>query len=269
MKKTHLTFIFATVFAICITLSAALAIINTIDDKNLNQLGKKVIMFTVHGKELDVTNFSEKELNHIYEVKHLINTLKRARIAILILSIALIFLGAKDTAALLKTAKTALIATASFGIMLLAYALINFKSLFTLFHFVAFSSKNWQLDLGSALLDSFPTAFFKTEAIRLFGSLLVPLLIMALLNAMPTKLLKKAHLTKKMRTIVNINIGKQGITEQLIKEIKRHLERKKLVKIKLLRSCEERKNKKIAVLLEKKTGAKVVKKVGFTFLIKR
>ncbi|MFC1753059.1 YhbY family RNA-binding protein [Thermoproteota archaeon] len=65
-----------------------------------------------------------------------------------------------------------------------------------------------------------------------------------------------------------VQIGKKGLTEESIKEIKEQLKKKGIVKIKLLKSgieCLGGKTKKsIANDIALKTGSKLVSQVGFT-----
>jgi len=65
-----------------------------------------------------------------------------------------------------------------------------------------------------------------------------------------------------------VRVGKNGLTPSVIEEIKNHLKRKKVIKIKFLKSLMDAadKNKLFDELLEK-TGAKLVHKVGFVATI--
>jgi len=65
-----------------------------------------------------------------------------------------------------------------------------------------------------------------------------------------------------------VRIGKAGITNNVVKEIKKQLEKKKLIKIKLLKSFVKGKNKKlVAMELAEKTDSIIVNKVGFTVVL--
>jgi RNA-binding protein len=75
----------------------------------------------------------------------------------------------------------------------------------------------------------------------------------------------KAMLLKPM-----VRIGKAGLTDGLIKEINNHLKKKKLIKVKFLKSFMESKEKKQAVQeLVEKTNSVLVRKVGFTATLYR
>ena len=63
-------------------------------------------------------------------------------------------------------------------------------------------------------------------------------------------------------------IGKNGFTQTVIDEVNKHLKKKKIIKIKLLRSFVENKDKNILFKeIEKKLDAKVLEKKGFTITL--
>lgn len=63
----------------------------------------------------------------------------------------------------------------------------------------------------------------------------------------------------------NIIIGKNGMTDQVIKNIKLELSKHKLVKLKVLQAYISDKDKNVVFEdIASKTGAKVVHKIGFT-----
>jgi RNA-binding protein len=66
----------------------------------------------------------------------------------------------------------------------------------------------------------------------------------------------------------NIIIGKNGLTEQVLKNIKTELSKYKLVKLKILKSLISETDKNLIFSeIEEKTGAKVVQKIGFTITL--
>ncbi|MCP3684154.1 MAG: YhbY family RNA-binding protein [bacterium] len=81
--------------------------------------------------------------------------------------------------------------------------------------------------------------------------------------------MNKKELRKKAVTLEPIaRIGKSGITEGTLKEIKRQLRQKKLIKIKLLKGAMETKNKKtIANELVEKTESELVQLTGFVVVL--
>ena len=76
-----------------------------------------------------------------------------------------------------------------------------------------------------------------------------------------------AMLKKRARELKPlVRIGKKGVTQGTILEIKRHLETKELIKIKVLRNKKEEFQNILETIL-KETNAKLVSKVGFTFVL--
>ncbi len=66
----------------------------------------------------------------------------------------------------------------------------------------------------------------------------------------------------------DIIIGKNGLSDQIIKNIKSELSRHKLVKIKILKSyISETGKDTVFDDIETRTGAKVVHKIGFTITL--
>ncbi len=65
-------------------------------------------------------------------------------------------------------------------------------------------------------------------------------------------------------------IGKSGLTDNAIKEIKIQLKKKKLIKVKFLKSIVKEKDKKeLFNELASKTGSKVIHQVGFVVVLYR
>jgi len=79
----------------------------------------------------------------------------------------------------------------------------------------------------------------------------------------------KYELRSKAKTMnPNMNIGKEGLTESVVEEIKRQLRQKKLIKIKMLQNIADKVDKKeIAKQLEEKTGGVLIDNVGFTYVL--
>lgn len=83
------------------------------------------------------------------------------------------------------------------------------------------------------------------------------------------KQLKNMRQESKILT-PNINIGKNGLTDQVIKNIREELSRNKLVKLKILQSYLEDKDKnEVFEEIAQKTEAKAVHKIGFTITLTR
>jgi len=65
-----------------------------------------------------------------------------------------------------------------------------------------------------------------------------------------------------------VRIGKSGLTEPVINEIKKQLEKKKLIKIKMLKAFVSGKDKKeMAREIAEKTGSMLVHNVGFIVVV--
>jgi len=65
-----------------------------------------------------------------------------------------------------------------------------------------------------------------------------------------------------------VRIGKNGLTDNMIKEIKKNLVKKKLIKVKFLKGALQDKNKKeFAMEVAEKTGAKLIDAVGFVVVL--
>ncbi len=77
-------------------------------------------------------------------------------------------------------------------------------------------------------------------------------------------------MTKLTETIFVVRIGKAGITDGAIDEIKRHLRQKKVVKVKFLSAFMKDNNKKlVANEIANRCEAIVLKQVGFTVVLKK
>ena len=63
-----------------------------------------------------------------------------------------------------------------------------------------------------------------------------------------------------------VRIGKSGLTENVIDEIKKQLKKNKVIKIKFLKTAITDKKKLFAEIAEK-TNSKIMKKVGFTIVL--
>ena len=82
-------------------------------------------------------------------------------------------------------------------------------------------------------------------------------------------MLTNNELKEKAKTLEPvIRIGKNGFTESTIKEIKKQLNKKKLIKIKLLRAFISDKNKKeVAKEIAQKTNSHLIDLVGFVIVL--
>jgi len=74
--------------------------------------------------------------------------------------------------------------------------------------------------------------------------------------------------SESMKLTPNILIGKNGLTDQVVNNIKEELKIRKLVKIKILQAYIADKDKnEVFEDIATKTGAKVVQKIGFTITL--
>ncbi len=77
-----------------------------------------------------------------------------------------------------------------------------------------------------------------------------------------------AELRKKSRLLPPIiRIGKNGLTQQQLSEIKKLLEKKKIIKIKMLKSADLSKKEEVIKEVVEKTNSRLVSKIGNTFTI--
>ncbi|MBS3176052.1 YhbY family RNA-binding protein [Candidatus Woesearchaeota archaeon] len=71
-------------------------------------------------------------------------------------------------------------------------------------------------------------------------------------------------------TIVTLQIGKKGLNAAVFAEIKKQLDSRKIIKIKLLKSClRENSKEELVNELVKKSEAELVKHVGFIVVLKK
>lgn len=68
-------------------------------------------------------------------------------------------------------------------------------------------------------------------------------------------------------SIVTLQLGKKGLTENFIEEVKRVLKKRKVVRIKILKSAREIPKEEIAKVLSQKTGAKISKIIGYIIIL--
>jgi integral membrane protein (TIGR01906 family) len=135
-----------------------------------------------HGRQMQL--YSEKELVHLEDVRTIVRLFVVLQIISIIAFILLaIFIywrtGARE---LLKGIQTGAIATAVFTGVLIAWALIDFNSLFLLFHFISFSNDLWILDPSrDYLIMMFPEGFFNDSAILIVCTILAEAVIIWLL----------------------------------------------------------------------------------------
>jgi integral membrane protein (TIGR01906 family) len=120
--------------------------------------------------------YSQKELIHLEDVRTIIRLfgiLEIASIAAFMLLAVFIYVR-KGPGKLLRGIQIGAIITAAFTGVLVVWALIDFNSLFLLFHFISFSNNLWILDpTRDYLIMMFPEGFFNDAAILMVSTILM------------------------------------------------------------------------------------------------
>ncbi len=81
---------------------------------------------------------------------------------------------------------------------------------------------------------------------------------------------KKSGRKKRDIKIVTVNVGKKGLTESLINEINLQLEKRGVVKVKMLRSFRgDADRKELARMIESRVKGELVDLRGFVLTLKR
>lgn len=81
---------------------------------------------------------------------------------------------------------------------------------------------------------------------------------------------KRILKTEALKLAASVHIGKFGVTEGVIKEVRKQLVARKIIKIKFLKSFMGEKNKtEVAQELALKTNSEVLHRVGFTLVLYR
>ncbi|MDW5562837.1 MAG: YhbY family RNA-binding protein [Methanomassiliicoccus sp.] len=83
---------------------------------------------------------------------------------------------------------------------------------------------------------------------------------------MPTKKTKKELVKMGSEIDPTVHVGKEGLTEGIVEEVKVQLKRAKLIKVRVLPAADQNKDE-VAEELAARTGAKVVETRGFTVLL--
>ena len=138
---------------------------------------------TVTLKGLDRQLYSQKELVHLDDVRSIISIFKVLQIAALLAFLvagAVVFalLGIRR---LLHGVLAGAIATVSVMVLLVVWSLIDFGSLFYLFHIVSFSNQLWLLDPSrDYLIMMFTESFFYDAAIMVIATIMAEAVILGL-----------------------------------------------------------------------------------------
>jgi len=142
-----------------------------LDNEELLSVADQMISYFNSDEEfLDIDLFNQREVTHLKDVKGLIQLayhLQLASLAYIVVYVVISF--ALRRGAFWRDLARRLIWGSGATIALLAviglWAVIDFDSLFLLFHLVSFSNELWQLSPGDNLLLTFPQGFFNDAAL--------------------------------------------------------------------------------------------------------
>jgi integral membrane protein (TIGR01906 family) len=119
--------------------------------------------------------YNEKELIHLKDVRDIVQLFTTLMVVSLLLFIGLgIFLYFRNgLPRLLKAIQIGAVVTFLLTMVLIVWALIDFDSLFLLFHYISFSNNLWILDPSKDyLIMMFPEGFFNDAAILMVSTIL-------------------------------------------------------------------------------------------------
>lgn len=72
-----------------------------------------------------------------------------------------------------------------------------------------------------------------------------------------------------MELKATVQIGKKGMTEEVIEEIKAQLKKRKIIKIRFLKNADRENFKEKVESIAKKVGAEIVEIKGYTFILRK
>lgn len=142
-----------------------------LDNEELLSVADQMVTYFNSDEEfLDIDIFNQRELTHLKDVKGLIQLAYRLQLASLAYIVVYILINfALRRGAFWRDLARRLIWGSGATIALLAvlglWGVIDFDSLFLLFHLVSFSNELWQLFPGDKLLLMFPQGFFNDAAL--------------------------------------------------------------------------------------------------------
>ncbi len=132
------------------------------------------IKVNIKGKELPLYN--EKELLHLKDVCSIIDVFRTLLIIsiILLLTVGVLLLYRKEYQKLLRGLQIGAFLTFTLILIVVLWSVIDFDSLFYLFHIVSFSNNLWLLDpQKDYLIKMFPEGFFNDAAISMVTTILI------------------------------------------------------------------------------------------------
>ena len=131
------------------------------------------LMVTKHGEQLPLYN--EKELVHMVDVRSIVQIFSALQVVSILLFIGLaIFIYIRSGLwRVLSGIQIGSIVNAVLTGILIIWALIDFNSLFLLFHYISFSNDLWILDPSKDyLIMMFPEGFFNDAAILIVTTII-------------------------------------------------------------------------------------------------
>ena len=165
-----------------------------ISDEQLNGVAQRMVDFfsgrlsspqmTVQVNGLDRLLYSQKELVHMDDVRNIISVFKTLQTAAIL---AFLATGASVFAALgmrklLRGIQAGAVVTVFVMGLLVVWALIDFNSLFYLFHIVSFSNDLWLLDPSKDyLIMMFTESFFYDAAIMVIATVIAEAVVLGLI----------------------------------------------------------------------------------------
>ncbi len=147
---------------------------------NNDKIHMQVHQYLIRGKAMDTMYndgfmFTQKELDHLRDVRQLLqtaNTLYIIALIILIGTVIGMFVG--STNEFIKTRNNiakVLITSAAINLFLILIILLgslHFSGMFSLFHNIFFPQGNWMFPHDTLLILMYPLPFFKSFAFRMF-----------------------------------------------------------------------------------------------------
>jgi integral membrane protein (TIGR01906 family) len=188
-----------------------IADVTGISNGQLSEVARKMVSYfdgrsaspqvtvTKGGQQMQIYN--EKELVHMADVKGIVRLFGVLQIvsAVLFLALAALLYFRSGIRRLPRLVSIGGIAAAAFTLVLVAWAMIDFNSLFLLFHLVSFSNNLWILDpTRDYLIMMFPEGFFNDAAMFIVLTILVEAVIIWALGFFLGRLFRVSVSTKTL-----------------------------------------------------------------------
>jgi len=137
------------------------------------------ISVNIRGEETPLYN--SKELTHLADVRGITDVFRIVLIAsiILLLAVGVVLYITQSAGTLIKSLGYGAILTLLFTGIVVIWAIIDFDSLFYLFHILSFNNDLWLLDpTRDYLIMMFPQGFFRDAALMLIGTIILGALLL-------------------------------------------------------------------------------------------